>query len=102
MTQVIRTPQAEQDLEDIAFYIGQRNSQAAFRFLEAAERAFDRIAHMPGMGSPWETSNSNFSGLRFHRIPQFKRYFIFYKKTPEAIVIVRVLHASRDLETILG
>jgi toxin ParE1/3/4 len=102
MNQVIRTPRAEQDLEEIAIHIGQKNHQAALRFLHAAERAFELLAHMPGIGSPWETTNPKFLDLRFHRIRRYKNYLIFYKLTSDAIVVIRVLHGSRDLETLLG
>ena len=39
--------------------------------------------------------------LRMFPIRDFPKYFIFYRPTEEGIEVVRVLHASRDLQALL-
>ena len=43
---------AEEDLTERAAYIARENPAVAQAFLDAVERAFTRLADMPGIGSP--------------------------------------------------
>lgn len=49
MPQIVRRPEAENDLIEIFVNIGQFNMRAAKRFLQAAERAFELLAAFPSM-----------------------------------------------------
>lgn len=100
MKRIIKRVLALQDLEDIATFIGQTSPQAATRFLEAAERAFEALLKMPGLGSAWETPNPRYADLRCWPIRGFKRYLVFYRAIEEGIEIVRVLQSSRDLHAL--
>ena len=44
---------AEEDLTERAAYIARENPAVAQAFLDAVERAFTRLADMPGIGSPF-------------------------------------------------
>lgn len=46
------TAQAEDDVVEIASYIGAESPRAAERFVTDAYDAFDRLAIRPGMGHP--------------------------------------------------
>lgn len=94
-----RKPRVRRDLKDHFLFIGKDSLRTAQRFLRAAEKAFLRLARMPGLGSPWETQNPEFIGLRVWPIARFRNYLIFYRSTEQGIEIIRVLHASRDLES---
>jgi toxin ParE1/3/4 len=48
-SQIQKTPQAANDLIDIASYIAEDNLDAAERFLDAAEEAFALLASMPAI-----------------------------------------------------
>lgn len=102
MSTVVKLPQARQDLIDLADYMARDNLAASERFLVAAEKACEQLAGMPGLGSPWESENPALAGLRMWSVRGFPRHVIFYRPLPDGIEIVRVLHAARDLESILG
>ncbi len=97
----IKLPLARRDLEELAFHIAQDNQAAGFRFLEAAERALELLVTMPEIGSLWETGSRQATGLRFWPIRGFPKHLIFYRPLENGIEVVRVLHASRDLESLI-
>jgi toxin ParE1/3/4 len=102
MRRVVRkTPRAEQDLLDHYTYIGERNPRAADRFLQAAKEAFARLARLPGMGRAWESPSPRLAGVRSWTIPSFRNYRIFYRPIRNGIEVLHVLHARRDIQTLL-
>lgn len=84
-----------------ASYLAQDNLSAAVRFLSAAEEAFRLLARMPAMGSRRNFANPRLSGLRPWRVPGFEMHLIFYRAIPGGIEVLRVLHGSRDVPSIL-
>jgi plasmid stabilization system protein ParE len=54
---VIRPAIVDEDLAGLAQHIARDNVEAALRFLEAAELAFQKLAEMPGMAGLWESPN---------------------------------------------
>jgi plasmid stabilization system protein ParE len=50
-SRVHRILQAWRDLEEIADYLAKDNLEAAFRFYDATEAAFNHLARMPNMGA---------------------------------------------------
>ena len=98
---VIKKPRAERDLLDHFIFIGQRNPDAAERFLTAAERAFAQLAQLPLMGRVWESPSPHLAGVRYWTIPKFKSYQIFYRPIEDGIEVLHVFHARRDMRTIL-
>jgi toxin ParE1/3/4 len=94
-------PAADRDLDDSRDYIAQDNPEAALRFLSAASRTFEELARMPRMGSPKAFRNPRLAGVRQWRTHDFERHLIFYREIEAGIEVLRVLHASRDLESIL-
>ena len=99
--QIIKRELAKQDLAEQAEYIRRNNPPAALRFLEAAERAFQNLAAMPGMGGLVESKKSELAGLRCWPIRGFEKHLIFYFMRDEAIDVIRVLHGARNLPAIL-
>lgn len=57
---------------------------------------------MPKIGEPWLSRNPRLAGLRVSRIEGFGAHLIFYRPSDAGIEILRVLHASRDLGSILN
>jgi len=94
--------EALQDLDDISAYIGEDSPRAALRFRQAAKRAFRRIAGAPGIGAPRDYDNPALVGLRVALVPGFRSYGIYYLTTPETIIVLRVLHGARDLNSIFA
>ena len=65
---------AFRDLDETSAYIGENSPRASVRFLEAAQRAFRRLADMPGLGAPRDYDNPALAGLRMMPIPGFQKY----------------------------
>ncbi len=97
---IVRHPRTRQDISEQARYIADDNPAAAERFVAAVEQAFAMLADMPGMGAPRE--HGGLKGLRMWPVRGFERHLIFYRPIEDGIEVIRVLHASRDLEGLLG
>ncbi len=97
MATVHRTAQAEEDIIDIWFYIAVENQSRlnADRFLQKMEKAFQKLAQTPLMGT---TKNEYGKGL--YQFP-FGKYLIFYYLLDDGIEIVRVLHGARNLSDLI-
>ncbi len=99
---VVFQDDASQDLNDIADYIGEDNPRASVRFLKAIRKATVRIAAQPGIGSPRDYGNPALIGLRVVLIPGFRSYGIYYLTTADGIIVLRILHGARDLDSIFA
>ena len=98
---VLKRPAARIDLAAHYAYIGERNLKAAHRFRINAEMTLSALARTPGMGAPYEASDPRLSGLRCFRIQRFRNYLMFYLPLDNGIDLIRVLHASRDIQAAL-
>ncbi|MCX6613312.1 MAG: type II toxin-antitoxin system RelE/ParE family toxin [Acidobacteria bacterium] len=93
----VLTPRAEQDIGDIWDYIAEDNVDAADRVLTALEKAIRRLAKTPGIGHFREDLAD-----RRHRFFLVYSYLIVYRYETKPLQIIRVLHAARDVQSILG
>jgi toxin ParE1/3/4 len=75
---------------------------AAEKFLDAAESTFEELARMPLMGSPRPWLSAELADLRQWRVKGFNDYLIFYVPLGDMVEVVRVLHAKRDIQTLLA
>lgn len=98
---ILITPKASQDLDDVFNYIAQNNPDAALGFFDAARKTIARLAQIPSMGRLYLISNPRLEGLRKWSIKGYEKYLIFYLTSNDLLIIVRIIHASRDLPTIL-
>lgn len=94
MSRVIFSPQAEQDLLEIAIHIAQDNPEAADRFLERIDQICALIATSPKIGR-----------LREEFAPTLRsfpvdHYVVFYVPTKRGIGVARILHGARDLPSL--
>ena len=97
MKRFILTPRAQQDIYDIWEYIADDNLGAADRVLDALEKAMVELAKSPGLGH----SREELSDQR-HRFFLVYSYLIVYRHETKPLQIIRVLHAPRDVQSILG
>ena len=95
--EVIYFRKAQEDIDDITYYIAQDNLEAAVAFFEAVETTCAMLSTMPGIGSARDFRNPRFAGLRMFPVKKFENFLIFYQSTEEEILIVRVLHGARDI-----
>lgn len=99
---ILRRPRSERDVVGIAYHIAQRSLSAADRFLDAYDQTLKDLLALPYLGSPWETPQPKHADLRCWPVNGFPNHLIFYCVSSEGIEVVRVLHGSRDLDTMLG
>ena len=90
---------AMQDIREVAFYIAADNRDAAERFTKAVHETCTLLATQPRMGKASQYVND--PSMRFMRVKRHARYLIFYRVEDRRILVTRVLHASRDLVTLL-
>lgn len=96
MPTVHRTSLANDDLVEIALRIAKDNPDAANAWLDSVDQKCRLLATMPEMGR-----------LRPELIPEIRSwavgdYVLFYQAVHEGIVVVRVLHGSRDLPSLFA
>jgi toxin ParE1/3/4 len=86
------------DLAELYAWIGDRDLDAAERFLAAVEDTFDQIRKQPGIGweRPWK--NQNLRGLRSWRVKGFPNFLVFYREEDSTIGVYAVLRGARHLE----
>ncbi|MDJ0519512.1 MAG: type II toxin-antitoxin system RelE/ParE family toxin [Okeania sp. SIO2F4] len=97
--QIVIRPKASDDLDEQFAYIAKDNMDAALRFFDATRETISQLAKMPGIGSP--VQNSSLAGLRKLAVKGFNKHLIFYLTQDNYIDVVRILHAARDLPTII-
>ncbi len=95
-------PSADRDLDDQAAYLATHASlETALRFYDAASSTFGKLSSTPNIGERWSSTNPRLAGLRVWRIEGFEKHLIFYRPQPDGIDVVRVIHESRDIESVL-
>jgi plasmid stabilization system protein ParE len=91
------TPSAKRDINEIWDYIARDSIEAAARVLDALESAMIKLAKNPEVGH-WREELAD----KRHRFLLVYSYLIVYRYKTKPLQIVRVLHAARDLQSILG
>jgi toxin ParE1/3/4 len=97
MKRFILTKRAKQDINEIWDYIAGDNIGAADRVLNALEQAMVQIARNPGIGHSREELTD-----KQHRFFLVYSYLIVYREKTRPLQVIRVLHAGRDLRSLLN
>jgi toxin ParE1/3/4 len=85
---------ASSDLREIRNYIADDNPIAAKKTIELIQVKCNLLAQSPGVG----VSRDHYQGLQMFPVGS---YLIFYRPAKNGVEIIRVLHSSRDVESIL-
>jgi toxin ParE1/3/4 len=86
------TDRADEDLFEISLYLARQASiETAERFIRDLHRKFALLADNHGLGRQREELAPS-----LRSIPQ-GNYIVFYRSDTEHLLIVRVLHGSRDM-----
>jgi antitoxin ParD1/3/4/toxin ParE1/3/4 len=93
----VLTLRAKQDVNHIWDYVADDNIEAADRILDALETTMIKLAKNPGIGH-WREELTD----KRHRFFLVYSYLIVYRHETKPLQIIRVLHASRDVQSILG
>jgi toxin ParE1/3/4 len=95
MTNPVITEPARQDLDEMWDWLAGRNEPAADRLLDAILQRAQLHASQPLMGRPRDDLRP---GLRSFVV---RPYVVFYRPVEGTIEVLRVLHGSRDTESIM-
>ncbi len=91
---VIISDAAAEDLRNIWEYVAQHNETAASKLIKEVKNKFILLRDNPLVG---RQQNKYLVGLRSFVMND---YFIFYLPLENGVDILRVLHSSRDIESI--
>lgn len=91
--ELVISPKAESDLIDIWLFIAEDQPINADRFLDRLHEVAQSLAETPGMGV---NRPAIAEGLKSFPVGN---YVLFYRVKPTQLELVRVLSASRDMET---
>ena len=95
-------PKAEQDLDDQAFYLAaEAGPQVGHRFLDAAHETFALLSTQPEMGWHLRLKHPELTSLRVFRVSGFERMLVLYRARPDEVEILRVIHGSQDVSSLL-
>ena len=81
-------------------YADEAGEPIARRFIQGFRAAVDHIRNNPAAGSPRFREATGIADLRVWPIRGFP-YLVFYRDTADGPLILRILHASRDIPTTL-
>lgn len=96
MKYIVR-PAARRDVIRCFKVIEAGDPDAAARFLDAVESAFESIARQPSLLGH-EMGFRRHAGVRSFRIPPpFERYLIFFRPHSRHVEFKRVIHGARHL-----
>jgi plasmid stabilization system protein ParE len=77
--------------------------ELALRFSHGADESFALLVSQPDMRSARGFGREALKGVRWFPMGKpFEKHLIFYQRVGRIVEIIRVLHASRDIEGILG
>jgi toxin ParE1/3/4 len=102
MPRLIVHDRAKADVDDIADYIATDSIDAALRFYQAAQDAFNLLADFPGAGARQSVPDPAFAQLRSWPITGFRKYLICYLPLSDGVEIVRVIHGAQDVNRVFG
>ena len=85
-------PEALSDIDQIMLYIARDSTQNALKVWERLEDAFGRLGEYPGLGHTREDLRDDTA-----RVFPVYNYLIIYDSAVRPVLILRVVHGSRDL-----
>lgn len=97
--------QARNDADEAAaWYARQGGVALELAFVDELNAAYDLIRQHPGIGSirHAEQAPDLPSPLRFLPLKRFEHHLVYYIDLPEHVEVIRVWHASRGLDALMG
>ena len=93
--QLLKRSRFLEDYREIVLYLADVNLFAADRFCDAVEAALEVLCSHPEMGP--KAGFPNAPEVRLWPLRRYPTYLIFYRVTKTEVVVLRLLHGSRDL-----
>jgi toxin ParE1/3/4 len=98
---VTQRPNTRLDLLEQFVYLGERAGvEVAERYFATVEETCALLIAQSESGVPYESGIEKLAGLRRVPVKRFGNYLIFYIPHAGGVDVFRVLHASRDIESI--
>jgi toxin ParE1/3/4 len=94
-------PQAVEELDDMAAYLGRSSPATAFRFLQAWEQTLSFLEQMPGIGHPCLLVNPMLKELRWWPVQGFQNHLIYYLPVDKGIEVLHLFHGARNVTWML-
>jgi toxin ParE1/3/4 len=91
-------PAAQEDLLAILEWIARDSPSRALTFLDRLDERISRLERQPHLGRVPRNPKLRTYG---YRVLVVESYLVFYVNRPRRIEIHRVLHGSRDLDTLV-
>jgi len=90
-------------LEQADFYRQAADSSLALRWEAAVDDAVQSLLNFPERGAPCRFRSESLAGLRWIPVPAFQKQMVFYRylEDERTVLILKVVHGARDLETVL-
>jgi plasmid stabilization system protein ParE len=88
---------AKDDIHEIYRYVFARSESGAEKLLNAIVRTIRSLADTPGIGHRHPTNEPELDGLRITTVTPYRSYLIGFRVRGDAVEVVRVTQASRDL-----
>lgn len=89
-------------LEQAEWYEAQADESLAKRWEDAVTSALLRISEMPHAGALCSFPAKELLGTRRVPVSGFSKHLIFYQVREEEILVLRVVHGARDLESLFS
>lgn len=99
--QIVLTDAAVNDiLEQAAWYQEKSGMRLARRWEQAVSSTLLRMAASPACGAPCSFKAVELEGVRRMPVPRFPRHLVFYRFRDQELVVLRIVHGARDLESL--
>jgi len=95
-------PAASRDIDDAIEYIAARSEQGANAVEEAIRATIEAIARDPRVGTPHRFRSPLMRSIRSQLVTDFRQYRVYFRAGEDHVLIIRVLHAARDRDSLLG
>jgi toxin ParE1/3/4 len=88
-------------LEQSEWYQEQSGDKPAKRWERAVTSAVLRVVATPGAGALCNFNSTELHEVRRVSLAGFPKHLLFYEFNEKEIIVLRVLHGARDLESLL-
>jgi toxin ParE1/3/4 len=98
---ILQRAQARLDFWKIVDFLAAQNVSAAERFIKAVKESFEFLADWPEAGGRVDKDDPELAEVRLWQVKGFRNHWILYRVGLDRIEILRLIHASRDLDALL-
>jgi plasmid stabilization system protein ParE len=96
------TPHAVYDIDTVAEYLETARPGTGTRFRDELQAVLARLERLPQSAALLDPPSTRYPGVRVASVSRFKHYAVFYLPTNDGILVVRILHTSRDATAIFN